>query len=294
MQPNFFIVGGSRCGTTNMSYYLNEHPQVFIPYGLSEPYYFARLDIPNNFKRESMIRDYKKYLALFKKANNHRAVGEASSVYLSCPHSASEIKKAFPNSKIIISVRNPIERAHASYFSYKFMKLDKRSFTEMLDWHENKIKNNEFFIDSILESGFYSKHIKRFQENFSADKIKIIIFEEYVKNITPTINSILAFLGIDEKMEFDEQPKGAYRVPKNKMAKLLLENATFRKTATKLIPTITRQNIGDKYFVKQTTKPPMLQQERERLKKIYESEVKELEILLGKKLPWDDFYVKYD
>ena len=164
----------------------------------------------------------------------------------------------------------------------------------MLDWHENKIKNNEFFIDSILESGFYSKHIKRFQENFSADKIKIIIFEEYVKNIIPTINSILAFLGIDEKIEFDEQPKGAYRIPKNKIAKLLLENATFRKTATKLIPTITRQNIGDKYFVKQTKKPPMLQQERERLKKIYESEVRELEILLGKKLPWDDFYVKYD
>lgn len=293
MQPNFFIVGGSRCGTTNISYYLNEHPQVFIS-ELSEPYYFARLDIPDNFKRESMIRDYKKYLALFKKANNHTAVGEASSVYLSCPHSASEIKKAFPNSKIIISVRNPIERAHASYFSYKFMKLDKRSFTEMLDWHENKIKNNEFFIDSILESGFYSKHIKRFQENFSADKIKIIIFEEYVKNIIPTIDSILAFLGIDEKIEFDEQPKGAYRVPKNKIAELLLENATFRKTATKLIPTITRQNIGDKYFVKQTKKPPMLQQERERLKKIYESEVKELEILLGRKLPWDDFYVKYD
>ena len=78
------------------------------------------------------------------------------------------------------------------------------------------------------------------------------------------------------------------------MAKLLLESATFRKTATKLIPTITRQNIGDKYFVKQTKKPPMLQQERERLKKIYESEVRELEILLGKKLPWDDFYVKHD
>ena len=146
----------------------------------------------------------------------------------------------------------------------------------------------------IKKTPFYSKHIKRFQENFSADKIKIIIFEEYVKNIIPTIDSILAFLGIDEKIEFDEQPKGAYRVPKNKIAELLLENATFRKTATKLIPTITRQNIGDKYFVKQTKKPPMLQQERERLKKIYESEVKELEILLGRKLPWDDFYVKYD
>ena len=291
MQPNFFIVGGAKCGTTNMSYYLDEHPQVFMS-ELNEPYYFARLDIPENFKRESMIKDYKKYLELFKKAKNHRAVGEASSVYLSCPHSASEIKNTFPDSKIIISIRDPIERAHASYFSYKFMNLDKRSFTGMLDWHENQIKNSEFFIDNILEPGFYSKHIKRFQENFSSDKIKIIIFEEYVKNTIPTINSILAFLGIDEKIEFDEQPKGAYRVPKNKISKLLLENATFRKTATKLIPTVTRQNIGDKYFVKQTKKPPMLQQERERLKKIYESEVRELEVLLGKKLPWDDFHVK--
>ena len=99
-------------------------------------------------------------------------------------------------------------------------------------------------------------------------------------------------MGIDEKIEFDEQPKGAYRVPKNKITKLLLENTTFRKTATKLIPTVTRQNIGDKFFVKQTKKPPMLQQERERLKKIYESEVSELEVLLGKKLPWDYFHVK--
>ena len=98
MQPNFFIVGGAKCGTTNMSYYLDEHPQVFMS-ELNEPYYFARLDIPENFKRESMIKDYKKYLDLFKKAKNHRAVGEASSVYLSCPHSASEIKKAFPDSK---------------------------------------------------------------------------------------------------------------------------------------------------------------------------------------------------
>ena len=51
MQPNFFIVGGAKCGTTNMSYYLDEHPQVFMP-ELNEPYYFARLDIPENFKRE--------------------------------------------------------------------------------------------------------------------------------------------------------------------------------------------------------------------------------------------------
>ena len=39
MESNFFIVGGTKCGTTNISYYLNEHPQAFIS-ELNEPYYF--------------------------------------------------------------------------------------------------------------------------------------------------------------------------------------------------------------------------------------------------------------
>ena len=67
MNPNFFIVGASKSGTTNISYYLNEHPDVFIS-ELNEPYYFSRLDVSKNFKRESMITDYEKYLSLFKKA----------------------------------------------------------------------------------------------------------------------------------------------------------------------------------------------------------------------------------
>ena len=57
MNPNFFIVGASKSGTTNISYYLNEHPDVFIS-ELNEPYYFSRLDVSKNFKRESMITDY--------------------------------------------------------------------------------------------------------------------------------------------------------------------------------------------------------------------------------------------
>ena len=288
MKPNFFIVGGTKCGTTNISYYLNEHPQVFIS-ELNEPYYFCKLDVPKNFERTSMIKDEKTYLSLFKKAKNHKAIGEASSVYLHCPHAASEIKKVIPDSKIIISLRNPIERAHSNYFSNKFMNFDKKSFSEILDIHEKQIKDEEFFIYNILEPGFFSKHIKRYQECFLKNNIKIIIFEEYIKNTIPTINSILSFLEIDETIDFSEQSKGAYRVPKNNVSKKIIENSTIRRIATRMIPTVTRQKIGDKIFLKQTKKPSMLPEESQRLKKIYESEVLELEKLLGRKLPWSDF-----
>jgi len=287
MQPNFFIVGAPKSATTNMSYYLMQHPKVFMPEYL-EPYYFARLDVPENYQRK-IVSDKKEYLNLFRKATNYKAVGESSPIYLYCPHSASDIKDHFPDSKIIISLRNPIEIAQSQYFSLQFMRYDTRSFGKILDSNEEQIARGEFHIDNLLVAGFYSKHIKRFQQVFSADRIKIAIFEEYIKNTVPTINSILSFLGIDDTVDFVEPPKGAYRTPKNSIAKILLESSTFRKTAQRIIPTVTRQRLGDRFFAKETKKPPIPQEERERLKRIYEKDVKDLEVLLGRKFPWDDF-----
>ena len=151
--------------------------------------------MPEDFERPSMIKDEVKYLKLFENAKNHKAVGEATSAYLHCPHAASEIKKSFPDSKIIISLRNPIEKAHSSYFSYKFMHPDNRSFIDMINWQEQERHEKEFFIYNFIESGFFSKHIKRYQDEFRSDNIKIIIFENYIKNESEHIKSILKFLG---------------------------------------------------------------------------------------------------
>ena len=289
MEPNFFIVGAPKSGTTNMSYYLMQHPQVFMPENL-EPYYFARLDIPQNHKRD-IISDEEKYLNLFKNAKNCKAIGESSPVYLSCPHAALEIKNRFPNSKIIISIRNPIEIAYSEYFSLKFMGFDENtSFNELLDVSEEQLTRNEFHIDSLLEAGFYSKQIKRFQKIFPKNQIKIIIFEEYIKNTIPTINSILSFLDIQKSIIFKVAPKGAYKVPRNFASQKLMNNFTFRKAAKFIIPTVTRQKIGERFFVKESSRPLLKQNERQRLKEIYQDDVENLAKLLGRSLPWKDFY----
>ena len=288
MSPNFFIVGGSKCGTTNISYHLNSHPKIFFS-KLNEPYYFCKWDVPEKYNRNSMITNMKKYLNLFKNVKNEKIIGEASSPYLTCPHAAMEIKKVFPDSKILISVRNPIERAHSAYFSYQFMKPTKQKFLEMVKAHQNLINQKIFYIDSILESGFYTKSIIRFQETFGKENVKIIIFEDYIKNTNKNINSILNFLGINDKMDLTEQSKGSYRVPKNFFSKILLDSKSFRKLSTILIPTVMRQKLGDKYFLNQVKKPEMLDNERNYLRELYNDEVNDLEKLLGKKLPWNDF-----
>ena len=287
MDPNFFIVGAPKSATTNISYYLNQHPQIFMPEEL-EPYYFARFDIHENYTRY-FFKDKEKYLELFKKSGNKKAVGESSPVYLYCPHSALDIKQQFPKSKIIISLRNPIEIAQSQYFSLVFTKRETRSFGEVLRASKKLIDNKEFRIDNVLEAGFYSKHISRFRENFEEKQIKIIIFEDYIQNTMPELNSILEFLGINERIKFTESAKGAYRNPKNRISKFLLNSNTFRKTSRMIVPNVTRQKIGEKYFVEEGKKPSMSSQDREFLRKIFESDVKKLSNILGRELPWEDF-----
>ena len=169
------------------------------------------------------------------------------------------------------------------------MQLNKESFSEMIEMHKKLIDSKEFFIYSILESGFYTEKIKRYQKIFPKDNIKIIIFEEYIKNSLSHINDILDFLGVDSINELNDAPKGAYRVPKNKISNMLLKSKLFRNTASKLIPTVKRQEIGDRFLVKQASKPQMNDKDRERLKEIYNEEVKKLEEHLRLDLPWNDF-----
>ena len=94
---------------------------------------------------------------------------------------------------------------------------------------------------------------------------------------------------MNEEIHFVDQPKGSYRIPKNFASKILLNNKSFRKLSTFIIPTLTRQRLGDKYFLKQTKKPEMLDNERKYLKELYYDEVMQLEKFIGKKLPWSDF-----
>ena len=171
------------------------------------------------------------------------------------------------------------------------MGFDKdRSFNELLDSDEVQLARNKFHIDSLLEAGFYSKQIKRFQKIFSKNQIKIIIFEEYIKNTIPTINSILSFLDIDKSIAFKTAPKGAYKVPRNFASQKLMNNSTFRKAAKFVIPTVTRQKIGERFLVKESSRPPLKQNQRKRLMQIYQDDVENLGELLGRNLPWKDFY----
>lgn len=72
-KPTFFIIGAPKCGTTALSEYLREHPNVFVSIP-KEPHYFAE-----DFVRYRRVETLKDYMDIFRSASDkHFTVGEVS------------------------------------------------------------------------------------------------------------------------------------------------------------------------------------------------------------------------
>ena len=288
--PNFFIVGTGKGGTTSLWEYLRTIPGIFLS-NVKEPKYFS----PSATQRGSyQIKDKKEYLALFENSEDSIAIGEASPNYLKDPESAMLIHKQIPHAKIIISLRDPVERIHSNYFMYKRNKYYHGTFheyTHLLKKSNQKIDN----FNRALRSGMYTENVKRYLDVFGQNQVKILIFEEWTKNVKKTIQDLINFLEVDYEItdDFDEPIKNKYyekKIVGGTLGKQILESGATIKVVQKIIPKSGRLWLKSKLIEKDTnaSKPKMELKEREFLKNYYKDDVKNLEILLGHKLPWKE------
>src|SRR5437868_623089 len=106
--PNFLIIGAAKAGTTSLHHYLRQHPDVYM--GPREPRYFAR----EGADAESpVIRTRDVYEQLFDGVTTEHAIGEGSPQYLNHPIAPDEIAAELPDVKLIVSLRNPADRAYS-------------------------------------------------------------------------------------------------------------------------------------------------------------------------------------
>ena len=198
-QPNFFLVGAAKAGTTSLWMYLKQHPEIYMPPTIEtkEPSFFCHL---------YGYKDFNSYLGLFSNAKGKKAIGEASTPYLSSPESAAWIRQVFPEAKIIIVLRNPVERAYSLYnwmiregyeWIYPFEKALTYEKKRLQDEHF-KYYNSQYYYNYLyFHSGLYSIQVKRYTEIFRKDKVHIILFEELKSDPLKTIQSVYEFLNVD-------------------------------------------------------------------------------------------------
>jgi hypothetical protein len=280
--PNLFIVGAPKAGTHSLYEYLNQHPKIFMS-PRKEPYFFCPIMVPNEDEKSNPIRNEKEYLNLFKESKNEIFLGEATASYLGDPKSAELIYKKIPNAKIIIIVRNPIDRAFSSYWGLVKHGL-KISFSDSIRNDFEKLKKEEIS-DSYLFAGFYFEQIKKYQNIFGKENVKIIISEEFRNNVEQVVNEVLIFLGLSKLDNFDKEIHGSYKIRKRQYLQPLLANKIITTIAKKILSKNSRGKIIDS--IRPTRKRPEIKiEDREFLKKIYIDDVEKTEKLLNKDLNW--------
>ncbi len=198
--PNLFIVGAPKAGTTTVAKVLSSHPDVFVS-KIKEPHHFIMENNPYApgflYVRLDVVKDQSDYLNLYKNAAAFRYRCDASTSYLQYFNAATNIKKKVPAAKIIIILRNPIERAFSQYFHNRRLKAEPiDTFEDALDAEEKRKKDNFFRHYFYKDTGLYFDQVKNYIEVFGNENVLVLFYEELNSCPKSFYSKIFNFLGI--------------------------------------------------------------------------------------------------
>lgn len=288
--PNFFIVGAAKSGTTSLHNYLDKHPKISMS-KIKEPQFFSRVLVSDDDPIKP-VRDEKKYLELFDITEETKILGESTANYLPDPKAAYLIKKFNPDSKILITLRNPITRTYSAY--YNFVKKPEKhgNFFEQVKNEIRLMKNGKKPEYMIVGNSLYYENVKRYLEIFGSKNVKIIFFEEWQRNLDKTINEILFFLGIKDSEFFLTEKiihnKFSKKNPRNRLSKFILKNKILGGFSKNVVPKSAKSFIKEEILQKES-RISLKPNEINLLTEFFKEDVIKLESLLRKKIPWSEF-----
>lgn len=250
--PNFLIIGAAKAGTTALHEYLQQHPQIYLTPN-KETNFFAFEGQEINFQgpgdealKDFSITDLNTYQAEFEQVTQELAIGEACPSYLYFPQAAARIKQYIPDTRLIVILRNPVERAYANFLH--IVRDDRetcRDFALALQAESARIANNWEWFWHYIQVGFYGQQLQRYYETFAPSQIKVYLYEDLKANAIATLQDIFRWLEVEDTFIPDMALRpNKSGMPKNKLLHQILTKPNPLKSLLKpLFPAQIRQKI---------------------------------------------------
>ncbi len=213
--PDFIIIGAGKCGTSSLYNYLVQHPNIYSA-KIKEINYFIRRW--TKWYRPNFPTIFQKfYVKKFLK--EPFLTGEASPFYLLHPDVPKKVHEKIPKVKLIILLRNPIERAFSQYNQWEKTDFENLSFEEAIksekiktsyDWRnytDEESSDSRINVKySYLEGGLYYEQIKRWLDVFPRNQILILKAEDFFSYPSKISSQVFEFLGVSS-YEIDSAKK---------------------------------------------------------------------------------------
>ncbi len=293
--PNFLIVGAAKSGTTSLYHYLKQHPDIFMS-AVKEPKFITSqfLSLPTNGIgdaeiQKDTVKSYKDYRQLFKLSKGKKAVGEASADNLYYYEKAIPyIKKFLGDPRILIILRDPVERSYSAYMSLVRENREFLSFEDALVQEEYRKRDCWEYIWFYKDVGFYHDQVKAYMENFS--KVKVYIYDDLKRDTTELIKDMYNFLEVDPSFIPDVEIRyNVSGVPKNIFFHRFLTEPNPVKSLAKPFLRILFSDrriavMVENLKIRNLSKPEMNPETREHLKGLYRDDIVKLQDLIDRDL----------
>lgn len=289
--PNFFIIGAPKCGTTAMSEYLRTHPNVFMS-NPKEPRYFSFDVAPCEF------RNFPEYLAIFDGANaTQTVIAEASQSYLRSKVAIHVIRALYKDSKLSIMLRNPVDLVYSLHTERRLAGTETDPDFERA-WRAEVARGSTVGRgDASAEetpyqsAGKLGEQVKRVLDVFPREQVFVIVFDDFASNPRRIYLDLLAFLGVpdDGRVDFPKVNEST-RFKSERLAQVQ------RQIRRRLFPlwevfkrvtgvrTLGIMRVANRFNTKPLPRTPLRPEFRRELAEFFSEEVRLLENLLGRDL----------
>jgi hypothetical protein len=187
---NFVVAGMQKAGTTALDVYLREHPQICMA-----------------MKRGSLLivmafsgkPNYFAYHSHFSPRGEHQLVGEATPIYAYWDASVQRIWEYNSEMKLIVVLRNPIERAYSHWNMERQRGLESLPFIEAIrneDARCREVLPKQHRVYSYLDRGWYSAQIRRIWRFFPKNQCMFIKHEPLLSSPNREMEAVWEFLGV--------------------------------------------------------------------------------------------------
>jgi len=201
--PDFFIAGAPKAGTTALHAALSRHPELYLS-AVKEPKFFLTNGPPPAQGGPGDAKTYREhvwrqpaYEALFAAAPPGALTGESTPFYLYNRAAQQRINKLIPQARMIIILRDPIERAHSNWAHLWSAGLDPiDDFVRACDAEDRRVAAGWADFWHYKRIGLYGEQLEHLYTVFPADRVLLLRYHDLVDNPAGTLDRICAFLGV--------------------------------------------------------------------------------------------------
>lgn len=206
--PDFLIIGEMKSGTSSLFHYLTRHSMIVPP--VRKEIHFFTVGYPKG------LGWYRAHFPLKRRLGEGAVTGEGCPDYLFAPGACERIQQSMPNARLIVLLRDPVQRAVSHYHHEVKMGREYLPLFEGLKAEEDRIADSNIDDQEGLETylhasykrrGCYADHLARLFSIFDKEQVLILGNNELLRNPKVVTNQVFEFLSLDKMSDVIDFPK---------------------------------------------------------------------------------------